>query len=136
MRNRCGLVIASLSVIATAGCAGANSTTAATPSTAARTTDTFTGAVGGSDVHGFTVAVAGTVDVTLTAVTPAIMMGMSVGTTAIGGCVPLAGGSTQAAAGSAAQLSGVVTPGTLCVDVHDAGFQSSSVSYTVTVTHP
>jgi hypothetical protein len=138
MTNRFRLLIASLCLFATAACAGANSTTAATPAAAARTTDTFIGAVavGGSDVHSFTVAVAGTVDVTLTAVTPAIVMGMSVGTTANGGCVPVAGGSTQAAAGSAAQLSGVVTPGTLCVDVHDAGFQSSPVSYTVTVTHP
>jgi hypothetical protein len=138
MRNRFRLLIASLCLIATAGCAGANSPTAATPSTAARTTDTFTGAVavGGSDVHSFTVAAAGTVDVTLTTVTPAIVMGMSVGTPANGGCVPLAGGSTQAAAGSVAQLSGVVSPGTLCIDLQDAGFQSSSVNYTVTVTHP
>jgi hypothetical protein len=138
MMNRFRLLIASLCLIASSGCAGANSTTAATATTAARTTDTFSGAVavGGSDVHSFSVAVAGTVDVTLTAVTPAIVMGIAVGSAANGGCAPLAGGSTQAAAGSAAQLSGVVTPGTLCVDVHDAGFQSTSVSYTVTVTHP
>ena len=136
--GRARVLIASLCLFATAGCAGANSTTAATASTAARTTDTFSGAVeiGGSDFHSFTVMVAGSVDVALTAVTPAIVMGVSVGIVADGRCAPLAGGSTQTAAGSAAQVSGVVTPGSLCVDVHDAGFQSTPVSYTITVTHP
>jgi hypothetical protein len=138
VRSQFRLLIAALCLMATAGCASPNSTTAATAPTAARTTDTFSGAVavGGSDVHSFAVAASGTVDVTLTAVTPSIVMGMSVGTAVDGGCAPLAGGSTQAAAGSAPQVSGIVTPGTLCVEVHDAGFQSTSVSYTVTVTHP
>ena len=136
--GRSRVLIASLCLFATAGCAGANSTTAATASTPARTTDTFSGAVaiGGSDFHSFTVTVSGSVDVALTAVTPAIVMGVSVGIVADGRCAPLAGGSTQTAAGSTAQLSGVVTPGSLCVDVHDAGFESTPVSYTVTVTHP
>jgi hypothetical protein len=40
------------------------------------------------------------------------------------------------AAGTAAQLSGLVTPGALCVQVYDLGRQTSAVSYTVTVVHP
>jgi hypothetical protein len=34
------------------------------------------------------------------------------------------------------QLSGLVTIGTLCVDVRDAGNQTGTVSYTILVTHP
>jgi hypothetical protein len=128
-------------LLATAGCRG-NSTTAAatTPTTAARTTETFSGtvAVGGGDFHSFSVAATGAVDVTLTAAAPpaAIVMGLSLGLPGDGKCSALAGGSTQTAAGSAVQLSGLATPSTLCVDVHDAGGQSAPVTYTVTVTHP
>jgi hypothetical protein len=118
-----------------------NSTTpaAATP-TVARTTDTFTGtvAVGGADFHSFPIAATGTVDVTLTSATPpaSVVMGLSVGTPGTDRCIAVAGGSTQTPAGSSVQLSGIASPGTLCVDVHDAGELSAPVSYTVTVTHP
>jgi hypothetical protein len=128
-------------LVGVAGCAGSNSTTPATTTpTVARTTDTFTGTVaaGGSDAHSFTVTAAGTIDVTLTSATPpsTIVMGLSIGMPADGKCTALAGATTNAAAGAAVQLSGVASPGTLCVDVHDAGGQSAAVSYTVTVTHP
>jgi hypothetical protein len=63
-------------------------------------------------------------------------MGVSIGMPGNGICIPVAGGSTQTPAGSTVQLSGVASPGTLCVDVHDAGGQSAPVTYTVTVTHP
>jgi hypothetical protein len=122
-----------------AGC-GSSTPPAATTPTVARTTDTFSGtvAVGGDDFHGFPIAAAGTVDVTLTAATPpaTIVMGVSVGVPADGKCTALAGGSTQTPAGTSVQLSGIASPGTLCVDVHDAGGQSAPVTYTVTVTHP
>jgi len=62
-------------------------------------------------------------------------MGLSIGMPG-DRCVPVAGGSTQTAAGSSVQLSGIVSPGTMCVDVHDVGGQSAPVTYTVTVTHP
>jgi hypothetical protein len=119
---------------------GSSTTTPTTPAAVARTTDTFTGtvAVGGRDFHSFPITAAGTVDVTLTAATPpaTIVMGVSIGMPGNGICIPVAGGSTQTPAGSTVQLSGVASPGTLCVDVHDAGGQSAPVTYTVTVTHP
>ncbi|MCU1386215.1 MAG: hypothetical protein JWL71_4912 [Acidobacteria bacterium] len=134
-----GCVIASLFLISAMACTGSNSTTA-TAATSTRTSDTFSGtvAVGGHDVHNFSAAAAGTIDVTLTAVTPAstAVMGISVGLAGDGGCSALAGASVQAVAGSAAQLSGIVTLGTLCVDVHDVGTLSAPVGYTVTVVHP
>jgi hypothetical protein len=127
-------------LLSAAGCSGSSTPASATPPAAARTTDTFSGAVavGGDDFHSFPIAAAGTVDVTLTAAAPppAIVMGVSLGVPADGKCAALAGGSTQTPAGSAVQLSGIASPGTLCVDVRDVGGQSAPVSYTVTVTHP
>jgi hypothetical protein len=132
-------VLAAAALLAgVAGCGG--STAAATTPTATRTTDTFTGTVtiGGSDFHSFPVASSGEVDVTLTAVTPpsAIVMGLSLGVPANTGCTALAGASTSAPAGSVPQLSGMVSTGTLCVQVRDVSGQTAPVSYTVTVVHP
>ena len=139
--GQAGRVGCLLLLLAATSCRGSTSTTAATTTpVATRTTDTFTGtvAIGGSDFHSFPVAAAGAIDVTLTSTAPpsAIVMGISVGVPADGKCAPLAGASTKAAAGSAVQLSGTTSPGTFCVDVHDAGSQAAAVSYTVTVTHP
>lgn len=119
---------------------GTTAATTTTTSTVTRTTDTFSGtvAVGGSAFHSFAVSVTGTIDVTLTAAAPpaAVVMGVSVGTPADGQCTALAGASVRAAAGASAQLSGVASPGTLCVELRDVGSQSAPVSYTVAVVHP
>ncbi len=129
-------------LLGAAGCKTSNSTTATTtttPTTTARTTDTFTGtvAVGGHDFHSFTVTASGQIDVTLSAATPAsAVMGVSIGTPGDTVCPAVAGGSVKAVAGVVVQLSGMASPGTLCVDVRDVGGQTSAVSYTVTVLHP
>jgi len=137
---RVRLAIASLALACTLACGSSSSSSAAptSPSTT-RTTDTFTGtvAIGGSDFHNFQVAATGTVDATLTAVTPSgTVMGLSIGTPADSKCAPLAGASVNATAGSSVQLSGIVSPAALCVAVSDAGNQGGAVSYTVTVVHP
>ena len=135
-RRWIGLVLIALLF---AGCNGTSNTTVATTSTT-RTTETFSGTVtvGGSDVHNFAVTATGTIDVMLTAVAPpaAVVMGISVGVPADGKCPALLGASTTASAGTTVQLSGLATAGTLCVDVHDAGSQSDTVSYTISITHP
>ena len=127
-------------LLGAAGCKTSNSTTATTPATTTtRTTDTFTGTVlvGGHDFHSFTVTASGQIDVTLTAATPAsAVVGVSIGTPGDTVCPAVAGGSVKAAAGATVQLSGMASPGTLCVDVRDVGGQTSTVSYTVTVLHP
>jgi len=138
MRVNPGFPFALVALLAVTACHNNTATPAATTPTPARTTDTFTGtvAVGGDDFHSFTIATAGTVDVTLTSATPSVVMGLSIGTAGTGNCVAVAGGSTQTPAGSSVQLSGIASPGTMCVDVRDAGGQPAPVSYTVTVTHP
>jgi hypothetical protein len=104
------------------------------------TTDTFTGTVPlrGSDAKNFSVAKTGTVNVTLTSASPpsTIVMGLAVGIPKDAGCAPLAGATTNTAAGTIVQLAGTVTPGTLCVQVFDLGTQTAPVNYTVTVAHP
>ena len=122
-----------------AACAG-NDTAATTAPSAPRTTETFTGTtpVAGSAFNTFTVSQAGQVDVTLTAAAPpsTIVMGIALGEPADAACVLFAGASVSTPAGSSPQLSGMVSPGTLCVEVHDLGNQTAPVAYTVTVTHP
>ena len=118
------------------GCSGSSST--ATTAATTQTTETFSGSVPvkGSDSHNFSVSASGTVLVTLTVANPAdAVMGVGIGTPSGASCALLVGASVKTAAGTTAQLSGLVSPGALCVQVYDVG-QASTVSYTVTVTHP
>jgi hypothetical protein len=126
---------------AATACTGNNSTsTTTTTPTVTRTTDTFTGTVQvrGSDFHSLPVSQTGQVDVTLTVAgpPPTIAMGLDVGAPNGSACVPFAGASANVPAGSAAQLSGVISAGTVCVQVRDIGNATGPVSYTVTVLHP
>ncbi len=128
-------------LVAATACSG-NDNTSTTPTTptVTRTTDTFSGTVlvRGSDFHSLPVAQAGQVDTTLTVAGPpsTIAMGLDVGAPNGSACVPFAGASANVQAGSAAQLSGVLSAGTICVQVRDLGNATGPVSYTVTVLHP
>jgi len=133
-----GLTLAAL-LLLTVACNNSSSTT--TPTTAtALTTETFTGSVdvSSSDSHPFTVAQAGEVDITLTAAGPpaTIFMGLGIGTPSGASCALIAGGTTNAQAGSAAQLAGTANAGTYCVAVYDIGNQTAAITYTLTVAHP
>jgi hypothetical protein len=135
------LVIASLC----AACSGTDLETA--PTTPAGTgTETFSSflAIGGKSVHTFPVAQAGTIDVTLTVVTPAAVVGMGVGVpNASGGCGLT--NSLDASAAIADPTTGATTPqmtipaavGTYCAEVYDSG-QLGGIgrTFTVTITHP
>jgi hypothetical protein len=110
-----------------------------TTPTATPKTDTFSGTVqvNGSGIHNFSVEQSGQVSVTLTTTNPStVPMGIGVGTPGENACGILAGASVTASAGPTAQLTGVVSPGTLCVKVFDVGNQTTAVTYTVTVMHP
>src|SRR4051812_40418181 len=82
--GKCGLGGILACALAVAACGGSSSTTLPTTVTSPPlTTDTFTGTVpvNGSDVHSFTVAQSGEVDITLTQTVdpPTISMGLGVG---------------------------------------------------------
>lgn len=134
-----GISLAIALALAAAACAKDTAAPTTSPS-APRATDTFTGTVqiAGSAFHSFPVSQTGQVDATLTAAGPpsTIVMGLRMGATADSRCVPFAGASATAQAGTSPQLSGTISPGTLCVEVHDIGNQTAPVTYTVTVTHP
>lgn len=139
--NKTLLTLTAALALAAAACTKDNTTAATTTTTSARTTDTFTGTVrvNGSDAHSFPLSQSGLVEVTLTAAAPPSTIAIEV---AIGApneastCVPFAGASANVQAGSAVQLSGVVSAGTICVLVRDIGSQTAPVTYTITVTHP
>jgi hypothetical protein len=131
--------LAAVLVLAASACSN-DTTTPTTPASTPRTTDTFTGTVqiAGSAFHSFPVTQTGQVDATLTAAGPpsTIVMGLMMGAIADSKCMPFAGASVRGPAGTAPQLSGTISPGTLCVEVHDIGDETAPVSYTITVTHP
>jgi hypothetical protein len=134
------LVAIAVAAFVSATMACSRDTTTSPSTTAPRTTDTFSGtvSVGGSAYHTFSVAQTGEVDLTLTAAAPPSTIGMGVGIGMVSGstCVVMAGASGQAQPGTSPQLSGTVSPGTLCAAISDLGNQAAPVAYTLTVTHP
>lgn len=128
-----------LTVAAAAACSQDNATTAPTPTGPTNSVETFTGSVqvGGSAFSTFSTAVAGPVFVTLTQTSPssAVVMGVGVGRPEGSVCGLLPGASTNTGAGAVVQLSGLVTPGTFCVQVYDVGNLTETVTYTLTVSH-
>ena len=125
--------------LAASGCAKNSDSTSTTTPTTPRTTDTLSGTVQakGSDFKNFTVTTTGQVDVSLTTAGPpsTIAMSVGIGTISSGACVLIAGSSTVMAAGGSLPT-GIMSPGTYCVQVSDAGNQTAAITYTVTVTHP
>ncbi len=126
---------------AAASCGSSSSSTdsSTTAPTVTRVTTTLSGTVQvkGADVQTVTLTQSGQVDVTLVSTTPPVVMGLGVGTLdPLNNCVIIPGASANVAGASVAQLSGIFSPGTLCVQVKDIGQATSPVSYTVTVLHP
>jgi hypothetical protein len=134
-----------LVLVAAAACGGGDSSGTIAGPTGTVVTDTFTGTVAlpvagvfQADIHPFTVAVAGTVSVTLVSAgpPPTITMGLAIGNpSSTGGCSILSGGSTTTSASATAQLSGTLAAGAYCVAVVDIGNALQPVVYTVTVAH-
>jgi hypothetical protein len=128
-----------LSVLVGAGCNLLPNFTS--PSSPSSNTETFSGAVSqqGSVVAGtFTVSQTGGVSVTLATLSPSstAAMGLGIGTpSGTNGCT-LTTSTSNAIAGSAAQISVTENPGSFCVSVYDVGNLTSAAVYTITVTHP
>jgi hypothetical protein len=123
-----------------AACSSSDPASTVTSPSATTTTETFTGTVQpnfGVDFHAFTVAQAGSVNVTLTAAGPpaTIFMGVGIGTPSATTCATISGDSTIAPASTTAQLTGTLAAGSYCVQVYDVGNEASPVTYSVTVAH-
>jgi hypothetical protein len=135
-------ILISASVMTTSACTNALNDllgSPTTPSSSTPTTDTFNGSLApnGSLVFTFSVATAGSVAVTLTAVSPATTgpLGLGVGPSSNGSCT-VANETSGATAALNPQLSTTENPGNYCVRVSDAGTLVTTSSVTVMVTHP
>ena len=116
---------------------------AASTTTAATSTDTFTGTLSqnGAFTHIFTVTTLGAVAVTITSLAPntAQIVGLSLGVWNGTACStsPATGGSATdvASTGSSITLN-TTAAGNLCARLYDVGFITTPVLYTMQVTHP
>jgi hypothetical protein len=115
-------------------------TTSTGPLTAATSTESFSGtlAAAGTTLNTFTVASAGSVQISLTSVAPlaTLALGVSIGGWNGVSCTLIA--KNEAARSGSIALTGTAASGTYCVNVYDVGNIASDVSFdfTVTVTHP
>ena len=143
MRVRAAALLVIVSLCA--GCSSSALDTTAPTTTAGTGTETFASflAIGGSSIHTFPVAQAGTIAVTLTVVTPAGVVGLGVGVPNAGGCSLT--NSLDASAAIADATTGATTPqltipaavGTYCAKVYDSGqLESIGRTFSVTIAHP
>ena len=99
--------------------------------------ETFTGLVlpgSGPSVNTFAVQQVGTIQVSLTSVSPPASVGIGVGTPSGANCLLL--DNLTVVAGPNTQMTGTATvTGNFCVSVFDAGNLVESVNYTVSVLH-
>jgi hypothetical protein len=141
------MALAAISAAFAAACGGSSDQTTVMEPTGTTTTDTFTGTLNPPvngvfqvNVHAFTVATSGgTINITLVSAgpPPTIQLGLALGNpSSTGTCSIVPGFTTQAAAGSTAQLSAAAVPsGAYCVPVVDVGNVLQPVSYSLTVAH-
>jgi hypothetical protein len=140
------VLVATVAAALLGAACGGSTTTAPTTTTPAAvvptTTATWVGTVpvGGSVFYSFSLASSGTVSVTLTSVSgtyvpPTVMLGLGVGAPSGTACV-VSGTTTNAAAGTSAQLTGTYGPGVECVNVSDIGNLFAPATFNVTITYP
>lgn len=131
--------------VSLAGCGlkDSTATTSTTSPTTTTSTESFTRkfTLGGNGVDGFTVSAAGSITLSLTAVSPlsTMALGVALGTwdsTSLT-CGTIIVKNDNAKSGATA-LTGTATAGNYCVKVYDSGNVPSdwTVSYTVQVVHP
>ena len=123
-------------VILLASACGDDTTTPTQPTTPTTFTKTFSGSIGrnGAMTHEFATQLSGTVTATLTSVTPAAVIGLSLGTWN-GTVCQIVLANDKATQGSTVTGS-VSTFGNLCLRVYDAGALTQPVAYEVQVVHP
>lgn len=133
-----------LGVLATSAAACNNDKTITTPTTTTTTTTTattitepaFTGTLraNGAATYPFTATAGGTITATLTSLSPATTIGLSIGTWTGSACQIVVANDKAA---PAAAISGTVTAAaSLCVRVYDVGNITGPTDFSVTVVHP
>ncbi len=125
-----------------AAIAGCGATTApTTPTSAATTTETFSGTIAqlGAATQVFTVSATGTVDISVTSLAPLATMAVGVGVQTSDGtsCVTTITQNDNARSGASA-LRGTVAAGKYCVRLYDSGNipAAGSADFTVQIVHP
>jgi len=141
MRTRWLQLIPAAMLAGLSACGGTSTTAPSPTPSPATTTDMFSGSLTqlGSDVHIFAVGANGSVEVSLTAVTPLSTMSLGIAVASSDGtnCLAQITQNTDARTGSVA-LKGTATTGNYCVRVYDSGNipTDTDVTYTVQVAHP
>ncbi len=91
---------------------------------------------GGSATRAFSLTTAGTIQVTLSELTPSVMVGLGVGIPRPDGGACNLSRSVETMAGSGPHLSVAADPGTYCVKIYDVGQIEDSATFSLNVTHP
>ncbi len=104
------------------------------------TKDTFNGtlALGGTNVHPYSLARSGEVEVTITSLVPSVTngsIGVAMGQMVSGTCSPLAGYIAAGTLNRTVQF-GVLNRGDVCVIVFDPSILTTPVAYVGTFSHP
>lgn len=127
-----------VAALAAGGCDNDLDTTPTEP--APTTTDTFTGTinVNGASTHTVTISAAGTVNATLTEVTPdnTIAVGFALGTWSDTTNVCQQVIPRDSALQGVILTGNVSGPGKVCVRIYDTGKLTGALSYSISVTHP
>jgi hypothetical protein len=134
--KRYGVAVAALVVLST-GCNDIKNLFSSAPGSPSSTSSpqSFTGtlAVGGASIFTFTVAQAGTVNVTLTALGGSSPVGLGIGTPNGTSSCQLSASSQSTTAGASPQLTAKETAGTYCVSVFDTGALAAATTFAVSV---
>ena len=130
-----------MAVLLTAGSGDSSNQTPTTPTTPSASIDeTFNGTLdkNGAIPHTFQTLASGTVQVTLSSVTPdsTIALGMSLGTWNASSNLCQAVLSNDRSIQGTVIIGAVSGPGMLCVRMYDIGTLQQSETYVVTVNHP
>lgn len=138
--RRTVLTLFTAAVVASAGCSSISNLfgggdTSPSPNA---TTDAFSGSlvVGGSSFFTFTVAQAGSVNVTLTSLAGTTPVGVGIGTPNGTTSCTVTTSSQSTTAGATPQVTANENPGAYCVSVFDPGTLTAATTFAVSVVHP
>jgi hypothetical protein len=134
------LLVLACAMLGSACSSNNTTTTTTTPTTTSGpTTETLNGvmAPSGFAVRTFNANNAGTVSVTLSAIQPALTVGLGVGIHGASGSDCKFSQTVNATAGTTAQISVSVDPGTYCAGAYDIGtLTQTGAVVTISISHP